>query len=292
MSWRAKYTIVEYRGEGGYGTVWAARDRAGRLYAIKLLRECAHDFVRALYEEATKLYDLLGAPGVVQLVDHDLNADEPYIVVELAERSLLDRLGGQPQPPALAAAIGLQLVCAVRQTHARNVLHLDIKPDNLLLIGGLLKLADFGLAKGVASLLLTVGGRGTPGYMAPEQALGQLSPAADAYGIGATLYHVLTGQRPPHDRTGLDPRWLAYCPPDLAMLVQSMTSTRPEHRPPLEAVEDFLRRYLAPPAALPPRQVLVRRQPVRTGRGAEPLVLGGFVLAAVALLVGTSSGSK
>lgn len=288
MSWRAKYTVVEFKGQGGCGTVYVARDRAGELVALKVLNDAADDFVRALFVEAVKLYDMLGAPGVIRLLDHDLQCGEPYIVLELAERSLRERLGGQPQPPKLAAAIGLQIVCAVRQAHARGVLHFDIKPENILLFGGILKLCDFGLAKGLSSVLLTMGARGTPGYMAPEQCLGILTPAADIYGVGATLFEVLTGQRPPTNQANLDPRWHVRCPADLAVLVQTMTAAIPEHRAPFESAEAFLRAYIEPAPALPLREV-ARRAPVhaRPDAGGQVL-LGGFVLAALTLLLGRS----
>jgi serine/threonine protein kinase len=285
MSWRLKYTKVSCKGFGGFGTVYVVHDAWGRQFALKLLHERTHDFVRGLRKEAAKLYELLGLPGVVQLVDHDLYCDEPYIVLELAERSLHEHLGGEPQPAGLAAAIGLQLARALRDAHSRGVMHFDVKPRNVLVMGGLfgqgvLKITDFGAAKGFASVFLTMGPCGTPGYMAPEQARGQLTASADTYGLGATLYEVLTGRIPPHDRADLDPRWFAQCPNDLATLVMSMTATRPEHRPTLDAVESYCRDFMARGQARAAQQQPQRRPAATKVSPAASVLLGGLACAA------------
>lgn len=141
-----------------------------------------------------------------------------------------------------ALPIARQLAAVVMATHARGVVHRDIKPANILLKEGVVELADFGLAKGNESLLLTVGGAGTPGYMAPEQQNGQPTVKSDVFGLGATFFHLLTGQRPPVDAFALDPRMLVPgCPKGLAELVMQMTAFAPAQRPHLAAVRIRLR---------------------------------------------------
>lgn len=252
-----KYTLVRKLKAGGYGEVWIVEDRQGRRLALKRLLDRAADFIASLRDEAVKLFHLRGTPGVVTLVDHDLDGEDPYIVMELADGSLADRING-PIPPKVASSIMIAVIAALREVHGRGVVHRDIKPDNILLKGNGLILADFGLGKGAGSLLMTVGGAGTPGYMAPEQKLGPATRASDVYSVGATLFHLLTGKRPPSDVSELDPRWVVEdCPQQLVELVLAMTTRAPHWRPSLEDAETTLSRYLrsqplvAAPASTP-----------------------------------------
>jgi serine/threonine protein kinase len=271
---RSKYTFIRKLGTGGYGEVWLVRDRHGRFLALKRLLDRAADFVSALREEARKLFRLRGSPGVVQLVDHDLDGEDPCIVMELADGTLLDRING-PLPPTTATSIAYHIVKAVQGAHARGVVHRDIKPDNIFIKGKSLVLGDFGLGKGAESLLLTIGGAGTPGYMAPEQVDGPAFAQADVYGVGATIFHMLTGQRPPPDRTDLDPRWFVReCPADLAKLVRRMTAGSPARRPPLSHVEAALVAFLNPPPMRVPHPVV---QPAQPAPAVRPVAAGASV---------------
>jgi serine/threonine-protein kinase len=161
-----------------------------------------------------------------------------------------------PMAPSVAAPIVLALVGAVQESHRNGVIHRDVKPENVLLKDGQVKLTDFGLAKGHESMLLTMGGQGTPGYMAPEQAVGPAIAASDVFGVGATLFHMLTAVRPPPGTVDLDPAALVVgCPHVLASLVLRMTHQDPKERPTLDLVAAALRGYLASiaPKAPPPR---------------------------------------
>jgi serine/threonine protein kinase len=122
--------------------------------------------------------------------------------MELVEGgSLSGACRGTPLAPRRAAELVHQLACAVQHAHERGVIHRDLKPANVLLAtDGMPKLTDFGLAKRLdhgPGLTETGVLLGTPGYMAPEQALGgAVGPATDVYALGAILYELLTGEAP------------------------------------------------------------------------------------------------
>jgi serine/threonine protein kinase len=282
-----KYTFIKQLGIGGYGQVWLVRDEFGRFRALKKLLRRAADVASELRQEAVKLFQLRGAPGVVQLVDHNLDCEDPFIVMELADGTLRERLNG-PLPAAQAAAIAYHLARAVHEAHARGIVHRDIKPENIFVKGQNLALGDFGLGKGAESLLLTVGGAGTPGYMAPEQATGPAFAESDVYGVGATLFELLTGMRPPADRTSLDPRWYVPCSAQLAELVISMTSPSPYERPTLPQVQASLAALLnqsVPMNAVP--------APVPAGPSLGDVAVAGLIgLGVVGLLGAIFGGGK
>lgn len=239
-----KYALIRSLGIGGFGEVWLVRDGGGRLLAMKRLIDRAGERLGELHKEALKLLRLRGAPGIIQLVDHDLSGDDPYIVMELADGTLRDVLTG-PVLPKKAAGIALEIANAVSEAHARGVVHRDIKPENIFVKDQRIALGDFGLGKSAESLLATVGGAGTPGYMPPEQCEGPALPKSDVYAVGATLFEMLTHQRPPVDRTSLDPRDTIECPDELANLVVEMTAAEVAHRPTLTQVQDALATFVS-----------------------------------------------
>lgn len=239
------FTFVRRIGLGGYGDVWLVTDETGKKYALKKLREHTVDAVRFLKQEAQKLLTLRGVSGIIGLVTWNMEGAEPFIVMDLAEDSLDKVTKKGPTNSFVAAAIIREVARAVAETHARGVVHLDIKPANILIKDGRHMLADFGLGKGTDSICMTMGGRGTPGYMAPEQYAGALSPECDIYGLGATFYHLITGQFPPQHAV-LDPRLAKpQCPVKIATLVQQMTAAAPEDRPSLAQIQQRLDSMLA-----------------------------------------------
>src|SRR5262249_22615029 len=146
-------------------------------------------------------------PNIVEYIAHGvMDDDTPYLAMAWLDGSdLAARLAKGPLSvdEALTTALGAAkgLACA----HARKIIHRDVKPSNLFLVGGQydqVKLLDFGIARveGADAEHLTTTGLllGTPAYMAPEQARpgGGVSPRTDVYGLGAVLYHALTGSVP------------------------------------------------------------------------------------------------
>lgn len=256
------YVLLELLGEGGMGRVFKARHRLmNRLVALKVIREeylslgeSRQRFLREI-EAAARVWH----PNLVMALDACAVGDSFVLVMEYVEgTTLARRLVERGLPPirnacdwARQAALGLH------HAHERGLIHRDVKPSNLLLSDKdqVLKVMDLGLARlellGVSETLdepLTLSGIviGTPDYMAPEQAITPRSvgPTADIYGLGCTLFHLLTG-RPPfpggtltqkllrHQQTEApDPaRLRPSLPPGLATLVLKMMAKRPENRP-------------------------------------------------------------
>ncbi len=217
------YELLEVIGTGGTGVVYKARQRsANRLVALKAVRGGAlasADGVRRFRAEVATVA-ALDHPSIVPLYDVGEHAGQPFFTMKLLEGGDLARRlatgnsspwGGAPdRPPAEAARLMVEVARAVHYAHQRGVLHRDLKPSNVLLDAeGRPHVADFGLAKWLtadASLTETGALVGTPGYMAPEQAVAgaEVTTATDVYGLGAILYALLTGRAPFRGATPLD----------------------------------------------------------------------------------------
>jgi len=201
------YQIVEEIGKGGMGSVYRAKQLAlGRVVALKRLSTELTDeqFIMRFLTEA-RAAAKLSHPNVVQVYDVGRERGVHYIAMEYVEgRSLEARIKTDGAiEPREAVEIGIDVAKALACARMSNIVHRDIKPDNVLLSNaGQVKVADFGLAKVIdePSLGFTQenSGLGTPHYMAPEQATDAKGAdhRADIYALGATLYHALVG-RPP-----------------------------------------------------------------------------------------------
>ena len=202
------YLLLRELGRGGMGVVHVARDeRLGREVALKLIKGVdlpdAREEERFLLE--ARAMGRLVHRNVVRLLDAGRADGHLYIATELiAGRSLEALVRAQgPLDPRLAARLGRELAEALQAAHLAGILHRDLKPGNVLLgADGVPKLLDFGLARlAQDERRLTRTGEivGTPAFMAPEQAMSERElqgPATDVYGLGATLYQLVTG-RPP-----------------------------------------------------------------------------------------------
>jgi serine/threonine-protein kinase len=202
-------TVLGVLGRGGMGIVYRAEQRGlGRVVALKRLPPGAfYDDPGAdrLRHEAA-IVARFQHPHIVTLYETGRHDGQPYLVMQLVEGTTLARLLADGPLPARRAAEILAPVCrAIAYAHERGVLHRDLKPSNILIDeSGRPLVADFGLAKLTApgdhpSLTPTGAILGTPSYMSPEAAVagvGPVGPASDVYGLGAILYHCLTG-RPP-----------------------------------------------------------------------------------------------
>lgn len=203
------FRLLRRLGEGGMGTVYLAyQEGQERQVAIKALADQLANnraFVARFHREA-KNGILLDHPNVVHCIDagKDQTSGKHFLVMEYVEgssaRALLDRFGRLSVGDAVH--IALDIARALEYVHARNFVHRDIKPDNILITQtGVAKLADLGLAKclGEASSLTTKHHNfGTPYYMPCEQAMDatHADGRCDIYALGATLYHLLTGAVP------------------------------------------------------------------------------------------------
>ena len=201
------YEILEMLGEGGMGVVYLAR-QAGldRPVALKVMRARGGDDGLALrrFQREAQAAARLRHPGIVAVHEVGADGDQHYYSMEYVLGQSLEELRKSEK---LTPRRSLELTETVARTlayaHAEGVIHRDIKPQNILITSdGRPLLADFGLARDLSreSVLTQEGSTlGTPAYMPPEQALGnvdQVDGRCDVYSLGAVLYHLLTGSPP------------------------------------------------------------------------------------------------
>lgn len=201
--------MLERIGSGGMGVVWQAMDeRLQRLVAVKQLllqpelSPRATDEARARALREARIAARLQHPNAIVVYDVAEHDGEPCLVMEyLPSRSLATVLGERVCLPAPeVASIGRQIASALAAAHAAQIVHRDVKPGNILIADdGTAKITDFGVSRAVGDVTVTQTGMmaGTPAYLAPEVARGQLpTPASDVFSLGATLYAALEGQAP------------------------------------------------------------------------------------------------
>ncbi|MCI0460776.1 MAG: serine/threonine protein kinase, partial [Gemmataceae bacterium] len=209
------YEILRELGRGGMGVVYLARQTGlDRLVALKMIRAAGHASPVELTRFRTEAQAIarLQHPHIVAVYEIGAHDSQPFFSLEYCPGgSLAQHLAGTPLPPAQAAPLVETLARAVQAAHQVQVVHRDLKPGNVLLTAdGQPKITDFGLAKTLdADSGQTHSGAilGTPSYMAPEQALGDVSrigPACDIYALGAILYECLAGRPPFKAATVLD----------------------------------------------------------------------------------------
>ncbi len=187
------------------GDVYRATDSVlGRIVAVKMLaeRHARNDDVRARFKrEALAAAQLSGHRNVVMVFDVGEHEGRPFIVMEFLEGgSVHERLRGGPVHAGRALAWLDEAAGALDAAHAREIVHRDVKPANLLLDGAdSVHVSDFGIASAAGLDTLTMPGTvlGTAGYLAPEQARGEPATAAsDRYALGVVAFELLTGRRP------------------------------------------------------------------------------------------------
>jgi serine/threonine-protein kinase len=209
-----RYRIRELLGEGGMGAVYLAEHTHMRKrVALKLLHaDMSNDpDVLARFRREAEAAARVEHPNVATATDFGQTEDGSFfLVLEYVEgTSLRQALTGGPMPPARALQIARQIALALDRAHGAGVIHRDLKPENVMLVqkgdeADFVKVLDFGIAKVEphardSTQPLTRFGTilGTPEYMAPEQALGEIvGPLADLYALGVMLYEMLTGKHP------------------------------------------------------------------------------------------------
>ncbi|HJZ83672.1 MAG TPA: serine/threonine-protein kinase, partial [Polyangia bacterium] len=207
-----RYRLAERLASGGMGVVYRAeRVGIGKAVAIKFLHEqfaVLPDLVKRFEREAAVMSQL-SHPNLVSVIDYGVHQGAPYLVMEFHTGALLgDLIAEGPISCQRAVSITRQILSGMRHAHLAGVVHRDLKPDNILLLGGVegdfVKILDFGLAKivrgdGEDSTQLTNAGfaLGTPGYMSPEQASGgRIDHRTDIYSVGIMLFEMVVGRKP------------------------------------------------------------------------------------------------
>ncbi|HEX3242495.1 MAG TPA: protein kinase [Solirubrobacterales bacterium] len=206
-----RYEIDGRLGSGGMSTVHQATDRIlERTVAVKILAEHLSDderFVARFRREALAVAKLIH-PNIVQVYDTGIDQGRHYIVMEYVEghsgAQILQRQGSLE--PRFAAEIGIQACGGLDYAHRRGIIHRDVKPGNLMIVGGptaagelTVKLTDFGIARAIEQTRITQVGSvvGTAAYLSPEQVRGEeATPGTDVYALGVVLYQFLTGRLP------------------------------------------------------------------------------------------------
>ena len=201
-----RYELIEIVGTGGMAIVYRALDqKTGREVAVKLLRpefERDEEFVRRFSHEA-KAAAQVAHENIVNMLDVGFDG-VPYIVMEFVRgqtlKDLIRSVGSIP--PRQAVAMALRILAALDHAHRNNIVHRDIKPQNILVDeNGMIKVADFGIARLTTSATMTATGDGSffgsVHYISPEQARGEKADEkSDLYSVGVVLYEILTGQVP------------------------------------------------------------------------------------------------
>ena len=200
-----RYRLEEFIGKGGMALVFRATDlRTGHDVAVKILRpEFNNDkeFLERFEREALAA-SKMSHHNIVNLLDVGQEEGYRYLVMEyMRGRTLKEVIAEKGRlPERVAAQITIRILSALQHAHNNGIIHRDIKPQNILVNSeGLIKVADFGIARVAGSSTLSKGDNvmGSVHYFSPEQARGEdVTFASDIYSVGVVLYEMLTGQVP------------------------------------------------------------------------------------------------
>lgn len=315
-----RYEIQQRVGAGGMGAVYrAVQTNVGRDVAVKVLSVAGLENADALrrFENEARVISQLHHPNTLKLIDFGRTSDgRPYLVTEfLRGQPLQNLLGATPRPWKWTLGILRQVSDSLAEAHAKGIVHRDLKPENIFVevINGaeIVRVLDFGIAKlGQNSHTITGTVFGTPAYMSPEQAQGDLVDArSDLYSIGVVAYRCLVG-RPPFSgdqalavllkhlqEAPVPPRVAApeaELPASVEALVLALLAKSPAERP-ASALElrDRIDRLLGAPAPMPLAEPARSSEPLTAtlsgpGDVAVPsrlgVVGGAFLLAALSIV--------
>ena len=272
---KGRYRLYERVGAGSFGSVYLGRDlRTNVVVAVKILhpQHVADPTILKRFRAEAELAHRIHHPNVVQVLDFGREGEQFFLVLEYVQGHTLAEIIQQQGRLSVGQTVQVaaQTLAALEAAYLAGVVHRDIKPQNLMLADGLLKVMDFGIARDAASgATLTQIGMyvGTPHYMAPEVAQGsevaqgaKATIRSDLYALGVTLYQCLAGRVPfeadsawgvIHQHINTPPPSLAAlrpdAPPELVRVIERALAKRPEERYPT------------------PREMLLALQPFATG---------------------------
>ena len=214
-----RYRLVAPLSRGGMGSVWRAEHLSlGSPIAIKLIDASLveHPEARARFEREARAAAALRSPHVVQILDHGVDKDLPFMAMELLEgESLAGRLHRvRTLTPPQTVRVLQDVARAMRKAHEAGIIHRDLKPDNIFLVRNddleIAKVLDFGIAKSQEPFGQWTGGTrtgaliGTPQYMSPEQTQGQpIDHTTDLWALGVIAFECVCGRLPfPSEKPG------------------------------------------------------------------------------------------
>ncbi|PHQ48964.1 hypothetical protein BLA24_22930 [Streptomyces cinnamoneus] len=196
------YRLIGVLGAGGMGKVYLGRDAAGRTAAVKvLLPELAQDRnLSQRFVREAQVAQAVDTPGVARVLGAWTEGGRPWMATEFLAGPTLEEAVERhgPLDDAGLRTLGAELAATLRDVHARGLVHRDIKPSNIVLTSRGSRVIDFGIARPEHGLTLTSTGHApvTPGYGAPEQALGRrVGPPGDVFSLGAVLAYAASGRR-------------------------------------------------------------------------------------------------
>ncbi|MFI6585464.1 protein kinase [Embleya sp. NPDC050493] len=251
------YVLLLPLGSGGMGKVYLGRSAAGRAVAVKVIRAdfAADDHFRDRFRAEVAAARRVSGAFTAPVVDADPDGDPPWMatafVSGLSLHDAVRRHGPLPEPSLRMLLAGLSE--ALVGIHAAGVVHRDLKPGNVLLALDGPHVIDFGIARALDGTSFTREGTivGSPGYMSPEQSLGQpVTAASDLFALGATMLYAASGQRPFGSgppvavlrRVVGDQADTASLPPSLREMVAACLDKDPVRRPTPHALIDFVSR--------------------------------------------------
>lgn len=198
-----RFVVEERLGRGGGGTVYAARDKLlGERVALKLLTRGIDEDVLGRVRAEVRAARRIGHPNVCRVHELHVEGDALFLAMELLEGATLRQRIARAVPLGEAIELARQLGAGLAAAHRAGVVHCDVKPENVILVGERLVVTDFGIARGLDTKPASSTGvvEGTPTYMAPEQCRGEaVTPRTDVYALAAVVYEILVG-RPPFGR--------------------------------------------------------------------------------------------
>ena len=270
-----RYRLCRALGKGGMGQVFEAMDTHlfERRVAVKVLHHnlSEAETVRRRFQAEARISALLGEhPLIVRVTDYGVHIDQPYIVMEylgappFVGQPLNEILEQGPIEVKRMIRLGRQICSALQYAHSfqanqpdftiSGVIHRDIKPGNIFILrdqtmGETIKVLDFGIAKTITDMTITMGTQmafiGTPSYASPEQMRGEpLDVRADLYSLGVVFYEMLSGEMPLVPKTQTFPGWYEAhnyqqpkpldpqrVPPPIAEVVMRCLEKEPDRRP-------------------------------------------------------------
>ncbi|MCX6618565.1 MAG: serine/threonine-protein kinase, partial [Acidobacteria bacterium] len=196
-----RYQIIEELGRGAMGVVYRGYDPTiGRTVAVKTVQLDAGDTELVMrFRREVQAAGVLSHPNIVTIYDAGEDQGLFYIAMELVEGETLQKMLAQgPLPVEQVIRLAEQIAAALDHAHGHYIVHRDVKPANVIVSGGHVKVMDFGIAK-ITGATMTGTGQvlGTPSYMSPEVVKGQGADSrSDLFSLGVMLYEMLTGARP------------------------------------------------------------------------------------------------